>query len=184
MSRPEDRVRARFFARVAKADGCWLWTGTTQYKGYGVFYRAKRVRVGAHRVSWELHFGPIPDGAQVLHRCDNPPCVNPEHLFLGDNTANVADKVSKGRCASMKREQNPMWRNFACAIRGEQVTGSKLDAEQVMEIRRLHACGRSQNSLARQFGVRQSSVWAIVHFKAWTHIGPGTSRNYPQPSTT
>lgn len=91
----------RFWKRVVKSDGCWLWTGNRAVGGYGVILPGGGTRglALAHRVSWEIHFGPIPDGMHVLHKCDNPPCVNPAHLFLGTQRDNNTDKVRKGRQA-------------------------------------------------------------------------------------
>ena len=79
--------------------GCWDWVGARDTFGYGVIGRGGRGRghTGAHRVSWQIHRGPIPPGMYVLHRCDNPPCSNPAHLFLGTHRDNVADMVAKGR---------------------------------------------------------------------------------------
>jgi hypothetical protein len=89
----------RFWPRVRKSTGCWEWTGG-RYKsgGYGQF-KASVGQVRAHRFSWELHNGPIPDGMWVLHRCDNPPCVRPEHLYLGTVRENVRDMIERGRGA-------------------------------------------------------------------------------------
>ena len=88
----------RFWTRVVGdlATGCWLWTGPRFREGYGsLSYGPLRIR--AHRFSWELHVGPIPEGLVVCHRCDNPPCVRPDHLFLGTQSDNLHDAVAKGR---------------------------------------------------------------------------------------
>lgn len=90
----------RFWLKVQKGSGCWLWTGGKHGRGYGGLHcggKVFRKYLQAHRVSWELHHGPIPDGLWVLHKCDNPICVNPDHLFLGTRQDNMGDCAAKGR---------------------------------------------------------------------------------------
>lgn len=96
-------LRERFDAKWIPEpnSGCWLWLGALFVSGYGWFQRGHRKQPGAraNRISWELHRGPIPDGLCVLHRCDNPSCVNPDHLFIGTQLDNIADRDRKGRQA-------------------------------------------------------------------------------------
>lgn len=139
----------RFWSQVNKTDGCWEWTGSRMRKGYGNFgvdYRHE----GAHRFSWRLHFGEIPEGMWVLHRCDNPPCVRPDHLFLGTAQANSDDMVAKGR------QKRP---------RAVVSTGD------VAEIRRLYATGEfSQSQLGNRFGISQTQVGRIVRRVRWRSV--------------
>jgi hypothetical protein len=86
----------RFWKYVTKSDGCWEWQGSRMPFGYGEL-NINKVPQCAHRLSWELHYGPIEEGLSVLHSCDNPPCVNPAHLFLGTQSDNMRDCASKGR---------------------------------------------------------------------------------------
>src|SRR5262252_6678342 len=97
----------RFWAKVKRAEvGCWEWLGTRLDTGYGCFSVGSGPgnRHRAHRYSWELHYGPIPDGLQVIHHCDNRACVRPEHLFLGDHNMNMQDAVRKDRWAARKEQ--------------------------------------------------------------------------------
>ena len=91
-------IEERFWAKVKKSDGCWEWTGDKNKGRYGSIYCSEEKRnLRAHRMSYEMHKGPITDGLWVLHRCDNPPCVNPDHLFLGTARDNIMDAIKKGR---------------------------------------------------------------------------------------
>lgn len=135
-------------------NGCLEWTASRTSKGYGRLNVDLHPR-SSHRLSWEVFYGDIPEGKQVLHRCDNPPCINPLHLFLGTNLDNSNDKVSKGRQPFLKGELNG---------------ASKLTEELIILCRKLHSEGRSQNSLAKQFGVHQASMWRAMTGKSWKHI--------------
>ena len=92
----------RFFEKVVKSDNCWVWSGSTAHFGHGQFW-ANDKHYSAHRWSWEFHNGPIPEALCVCHHCDNPPCVNPTHLFLGTRRDNYLDAVKKGRMAPPAR---------------------------------------------------------------------------------
>ena len=109
-------MRERFWSKVNKTEGCWLWTGGKNY-GYGQFWDGRKPQQ-AHRISWGIHCGPIPDGLWVLHRCDVPSCVNPAHLFLGTHTDNMRDAATKGRLAI--GERNGAYTHPERVARGER----------------------------------------------------------------
>lgn len=94
-----ENLKDRFYGKIKKTKTCWYWTACVSSFGYGQI-SVNGKSVGAHRISWEIHNGSILDGLHVLHKCDNPPCVNPDHLFLGTNKDNVEDRYVKGRCFS------------------------------------------------------------------------------------
>lgn len=153
----------RFWEKVDKGNGrgCWLWTGIPASTGYGQLSRGGRGNgtVHAHRVSWELHNGPIPPrggahGAVVMHICDNRLCVNPKHLMLGSQSDNVADMDAKSR----RRNRN---------LRGVQHGMSKWTEAQVRAVKR--ATG-SYREIAEQTGVALGSVKQIKLGKVWRHI--------------
>ena len=148
-----DSTLTRFWAKVNKTDDCWVWTARRNSKGYGAF-RFNRTIWIAHRFSWAIHNGSIPDGLCVLHKCDNPPCVNPSHLRLGSIADNSADMVSRNR-----------------SLVGETNHKAKVTASQVIEIRRLYAAGEAtQQKLADMHGVHCSQIGNIVRRVSWKHI--------------
>ncbi len=135
--------------------GCWIWVGATNWQGYGVIRNNTR-KSFAHRVSWVLHNGAIPEDLCVLHKCDIPFCVNPDHLFLGTYADNNRDRTEKGRGA----------------IRYGNASGcAKLTERDVIEIRRLYAQGGvSQQTLGDRFGVAPRHIGMIVHRQRWAHV--------------
>jgi len=133
--------------------GCWIWMMCIHREGYGL---SKKIRgnTRAHRISWIAHNGPIPAGLNVLHHCDIPACVNPDHLFLGTHQDNVADKMKKHRAA-----------------RGTDHGLAKLNEQQVAEIRASDLSHRgSQRKLARQYGVDKALIRAIRRREIWRHV--------------
>jgi len=108
-----ERVKERFWKKVGQEEGCWEWTASGDgIYGYGHLVIAGRIEK-AHRVSWEIHHGPISPGLWVLHECDNPPCVRPDHLFLGTAATNAADRNRKGRGAMQQKTHCPQGHPYA-----------------------------------------------------------------------
>lgn len=134
-------------------NGCWLWNGSKNNNGYGQCRVNKKLLL-AHRYIWEITNGPIPEGLHVLHKCDVPNCVNPEHLFLGDHQANMNDMKIKGRMA-----------------KGEGYGFSKLTLQEVFEIRNSYQPGTSgeysQAGLAQKYHINQSEISRILNHKRW-----------------
>jgi hypothetical protein len=159
----------RFWARVQRGDACWRWTGCIAPTGYGrLGFRGRDTY--AHRVAWELTHGPIPDGLYVCHRCDNPACVRPDHLFLGTGAQNMADAVAKGRVA--RGDRNGTRLHPERVLRGSNQPQAKLDERRAASIRARYARGGiSQRALAESFDVAQSIICRIVRRKGWRHVG-------------
>jgi hypothetical protein len=164
------KVVARFWSRVSKSDGCWLWTGATG-KGYGNFMvRGKVIR--ASRFSYALHKGEIGD-MYVCHRCDNPTCVNPDHLFLGTAADNLQDAIQKGRfpvARDMVKVRAALEATGTWFKNGEDHPGVRLTESGVVDIRRLHASGVSQHELARRYGVARKTISHVVYRRTWVHV--------------
>ena len=168
--RDDVKLSIRFWAKVAtgETDTCWPWTAyrgkPLRGLGYGKLGINGRIHY-AHRIAWELTHGPIPDLMRVLHRCDNPPCCNPAHLFLGTQGENVQDMHDKGRHGpKVVRPIPPGHTN------GEAHHSAKLTASDVLAIREAASAGTDLQTLAARYGVTKQSIWAIVHRKKWKHV--------------
>ncbi len=131
---------------------CWEYSGAKARWGYGIFSMGGKL-IAAHRYAWILAHGEIPEGMIVCHHCDNPPCCNPNHLFIGTHKDNSDDMMGKGR-----NKYRP------------DIT--KLTAPQVLEIRRLYGSGEKITHLASSFGVSTMQVHRIVTGRAWRHLLP------------
>lgn len=153
---PRTDAVGRFWSYVNKTDTCWLWTRSQNGKGYGQFFDGKQ-RIYAHRFSWEIHFGKIPEGKLVCHRCDVRHCVRPDHFFLGTYLDNSRDAVQKGRHSH-----------------GETQWKSTVSEATVMEIRRLYAARTkaygSVASIARKLNLTRSTVVQIALGYTWKHL--------------
>lgn len=140
------------YATAGDPNTCWVWEKAPSGFGYGVVC-FRQAKLPAHRVSYELHHGPIPDGMLVCHRCDNPACVNPAHLFLGTDADNFADMNAKGRRAH-----------------GERSSSAKLTEQDVIEIREMRKFGLLYKEIAVLYGVDRETIGSIVRMDTWKHV--------------
>lgn len=157
---------ARFWARVdVRGPGeCWEWTGA-RTRGYGVLGIGRRPEglVRAPRLSWEIaHQQDVPGGLFVLHHCDNPPCVNPRHLFLGTNADNARDMTAKGR--------HGRWTRPDRTARGSQQGSARLTEDAVRQILADRRSGLTYKAIANRHGVAWRTIEGIVRGRAWQHI--------------
>jgi hypothetical protein len=148
----------QLWSRAVWEGECLVWQGATSGMGYG-HLRYEGRDVSAHRLAAELTYGPIPPGMHVCHRCDNPPCINPDHLFIGTPADNMADRNAKGRHRSNPR-------------RGETCTQAVLTDALVVEARSLYEAGETINALSARFGIDFRTLGLAIRGKTWAHL-PG-----------
>lgn len=152
----DERLIQRFWDKVEKGstDECWLWTASTAGKGYGqIKIPGTRKQIYAHRLSFLIHKGPIPDGADLRHTCDNPRCVNPKHLITGSRADNLGDMVARDR-----------------HLYGERNNQHRLTEEQVHGVFDLLEKGIPQSAIAKAMGIHQMTVSKIARGERWRHV--------------
>lgn len=176
----------RFWEKVERGDGCWTWTGHRSRAGYGKFQIDGRA-VPAHRVALMMTGATFLPGQMACHRCDNPSCVNPNHLYIGTAKDNARDKLLRGRSnnptgdrhgSHTKPESTPRGdkhytrRRPDLVRRGERHPNAKITPETVAAIRGMaeEKPSRTQADIAAMFGICQSAVSQIIHRKKWTHV--------------
>lgn len=161
--RPAPTVEERFWAKVSKGPRCWTWTGCRRPSGHGAFVAGPGRRVSAAAYSLELALGyPPPPGREACHRCDNPSCVNPRHLYYGTRLENVHDALARG--------QMPI---------GSERRQARLNEAQVVEIRERYADGASAAALAQEFQIKIPTLRHIVLGMKWKHVGGPITRRRP-----
>lgn len=182
-------LESRFWSKVDKKGPkqphmrtrCWIWKGSFSGWGYGRIAINRSSSRAAHRVAWEIQRGPIPKRLQVLHHCDVPACQRGTHFFVGSHQDNMRDRNIKGRMAHGKRSDKIR----AKYLRGEKVAVSKLTSSQVVKIRAEYKPGSvTQQQLADQLGITQSSVWNALYGATWAHIPrarAALTRKKPEP---
>lgn len=168
---PPADVTDRFWARVAKTEGCWIWTGGTTGEGYGDLTYQRRRHL-AHRFAWQLtNARSIPEGVVVRHRCDNPPCVRPEHLELGTTAQNVRDSYARRR----RTTGNPTL--------GSGRPNAVLDDELVADLRRQARTGQSIRSIAKGSPFSYATIYRAIRGSGWPHVSeppvPGKRKGKP-----
>ncbi len=194
MARPKLSTAERFWPMVdpygptqphtPELGRCWEWIGCRDKNGYGKTRDADKSHIRTHRVSWILHNGPIPEGLWVLHRCDNPPCVRPDHLWLGTAKDNSEDMFKKGRAIIRPIRQPPVraaqhyYRgddHFSRSrpellARGERNGSVRLTEAQVINIRARIAAGERRQPIADEHGIAITTISALVRRETWAHV--------------
>jgi len=150
---PVPTLEERFFRYVRKTRKCWNWIGPMNHGGYGRLSNGRKGgRILAHRYSWEFHKGKIPKEMYVCHHCDNPKCVNPKHLYVGNQSQNMEDAAQRKRMP-----------------RGSSHHNARLTIKDIERIYALRKQGKKQHEIATQFGVTNSHVCLILQGKHWAH---------------
>jgi hypothetical protein len=161
---------ARFWSKVRKSDGCWEWTASKRFKGYGAFVWPSEsgdiVQGRAHRFSWLVHRGEIPPGMCCLHKCDNPACVNPDHLWLGTKAENNRDMIAKGR-----RVVGGTWCGFGKYHRGVSHHNAKMTPDTVRALRADRIAMKwGWIRLGRKYGISHRAARDIATRKTWRQV--------------
>ena len=167
-----EQIKRRFNSKLKPKNdnGCVEWSDVGKCRGYGRFRVGKR-KLASHRVAWAIRYGQIPDGMFVCHKCDNPSCCNPDHLFLGTHEDNMADMSRKGRTRDQRGDKHHFAKNPSLIKVGEQSTNAKLTEIQVRLIKEKLKSGKlTQVAIASEFNVTGGCIHLIHKGVNWSHI--------------
>lgn len=156
-----DRFHKRFLKQISKSrnpDNCWKWKGALDINGYGRFSRGYK-HIPAHRASWLILMGEISDGMNVLHKCDNPPCTNPSHLYLGTDKDNARDRVERNRYRKINKK-----------VRGTRNHRARITQMTAIKIKRRLAKNKTINEIAKELNVTRPTIENIKHKKSWAYL--------------
>lgn len=152
---PKMTASERFWSKVDKSGDCWIWRAGKHRDGYGLTHVSRKT-ILAHRLVWQMTNGEIEKGLCVLHKCDNPPCVNPDHLFLGTHTDNMRDAVNKGRCK-------------VPGLSGGKHPFAKLSETDILHIRDLSKI-MTHVKIASLYGVARQTIGDIISGRNWRNV--------------
>ena len=171
-ARGRDTALARVVASRLKVEGeCWTWQGTCDDNGYGRLQTKGARNRKAHRLAFDLFFADVPADRCMLHRCDNPPCCNPAHLYVGTQKDNAADREARGRGNHATGARNGRTTHPDATARGERNSHATLTTADVLSIRRRTIEGERQHTLAAEYGIGQTAISAIAIGRTWKHVG-------------
>ncbi len=163
-----DKDLRRFWSYVQKGEGCWWWKNKPATSGYGDFGFGKKSHCGAHRISYFLAKGPFPKHLNICHTCDHPMCVRPDHLWVGTNQQNIADRDQKGRTAKGDIHH---WHTNVEQFFGERNPAAKLTPEQMFNLRKdRELLGLSYPKLGAKYGISFAQAYRIVQRTSWKHL--------------
>lgn len=177
-----DELKQRFWSNVPIGDSaqCWEWAGHISNKGYGVI-KIRQVGYLAHRIALFLSVGINEHKTSACHKCDNPKCCNPSHLFWGTHRENMLDMIAKNRANRPRGDRHFSRINKHLRPRGERHALAKLTEQQVREIRAMHKSGVTHARIAARFPISRRTASAITTRKIWAHVSDENSQSEMQP---
>lgn len=161
-------IKERFYDKIRKTNSCWIWEANKNNRGYGLIWdKTTQRKELAHRVSYRIHIGEIPKNKLVLHKCDNPGCVNPKQLFLGTHKENCEDKYKKGRANHKSQSETQIRLGLN---KGENHPSSRLTEKKIIEIRNKKNDVLKTKEICEEYKISRSHYYAIINRERWAHV--------------